>query len=58
MVLSALSVDSVTVISSGGVNLTPATQEVLGVMRFARPNEALGGELDFVAMTPTPLDGH
>ena len=58
LVMSALPNDSVEVVGTGGVNLPPATDVVVGVMRFATNDEALSGENRNTAMTPAGVQAH
>jgi len=58
LLLAALPDDSVEVIGTGGVNLSPGTETILGVMRFATTEEALEGDLTDVAMTPKNVRTH
>ena len=58
LVLSALPEDSITVEGNGEVNLSPGTQTVLGVMRFATEDEALSGEVNNAAVSPSSMRAH
>lgn len=55
LVLSALPDDSVTVVGTGGVNLSPATETVVGVLRFATAVEMTEGARDDVAASPANI---
>ena len=57
-VLSALPEDSVEVVGTGGVNLPPATETVIGVVRFATQVEAIAGTLETVVMSPSGTRAH
>lgn len=58
LVLSAVPDGRVDVLGTGGVNLAPATDTVLGLVRLASSPEALAGELDSVAMSPSKVREH
>lgn len=55
LVLSALPDESVTVDGTGGVQLPPATETVIGVSRFASEAEMTAGERDDVSVTPNKI---
>lgn len=55
LVLSALPDESVTVDGTGGVQLPPATETVIGVSRFATEAEMIAGESDAVSVTPNKV---
>jgi hypothetical protein len=58
LALSALPADSVKVIGTGGVNLSPATTEQLGVVRLATLAEAKAGTVPDEAVTPAGMRVH
>ncbi|ONF43274.1 hypothetical protein BTO32_11350 [Marinobacter lutaoensis] len=58
LALSALPADSVKVIGTGGVNLSPATTEQLGVVRLATLAEAKAGTVPDEAVTPAGMRAH
>lgn len=58
LVLSALPDDSVTVVGTGGVNLPPATESIVGVLRFSTRNEARTASRNDVAVSPENMRFH
>lgn len=58
LVLSALPDDSVTVVGTGGVQLPPSTEEVVGVLRLATSLEMFLGERNDVAASPERIQHH
>jgi len=58
MVLSSLPANSISIESTGGLNLAPASTEKLGVVQLASTIQAIDGTDDHVVLTPSSNQAH